>query len=64
MQRLYETKMCGFFRRYFSLKSLRAFRVLAVSCFLDQLLVASYRQKNKLIKAWKLHSTRQLQGLW
>jgi len=32
MQRLYKYEMCGFFRRYFSLKSLRAFRVLAVSC--------------------------------
>jgi hypothetical protein len=31
MQRLYKYKMCGFFRRYFSLKTLRAFRVLAVS---------------------------------
>ncbi|KAK4248966.1 hypothetical protein C7999DRAFT_13095 [Corynascus novoguineensis] len=29
MRRMYSTKMCGFFRRYFSLKSLRAFRVLA-----------------------------------
>ncbi|KAK4103374.1 hypothetical protein N658DRAFT_505733 [Parathielavia hyrcaniae] len=26
--RLYTTEMCGFFRRYFSLKTLRAFRVL------------------------------------
>lgn len=31
MRRLYSTEMCGFFRRYFSLKTLRAFRVLAVS---------------------------------
>jgi hypothetical protein len=30
MRRLYETEMCGFFRRWFSLKTLRAFRVLAV----------------------------------
>lgn len=30
MHRLYRTRMCGFFRRYFSLKTLRAFRVLAV----------------------------------
>jgi hypothetical protein len=34
MQRLYRYKMCSFFRRYFSLKSLRAFRVLAVSSVL------------------------------
>lgn len=31
MERLYETKMCSFLRRNFSLKSLKAFRVLAVS---------------------------------
>lgn len=30
IQRLYKTQMCGFFRRYFSLKSLKAFRILAV----------------------------------
>lgn len=30
VRRLYTTQMCGFFRRYFSLKTLRAFRVLAV----------------------------------
>jgi hypothetical protein len=30
MRRLYTTKMCGFFRRYFSLKTLRSFRLLAV----------------------------------
>ncbi|KAK0641663.1 hypothetical protein B0T16DRAFT_461702 [Cercophora newfieldiana] len=29
MQRLYKYEMCGFFRRYFSLKTLREFRVLA-----------------------------------
>ncbi|KAK5655824.1 hypothetical protein OQA88_5362 [Cercophora sp. LCS_1] len=29
MERLYETKMCSFLRRHFSLKSLKAFRVLA-----------------------------------
>lgn len=31
MRRLYDAKMCGFFRRYFSLKSLRSFRILSVS---------------------------------
>jgi hypothetical protein len=31
MRRLYISKMCGPLRRYFSLKSLRAFRILAVS---------------------------------
>ncbi|KAK3900318.1 hypothetical protein C8A05DRAFT_17360 [Staphylotrichum tortipilum] len=29
MRRLYTTQMCGFFRRYFSLKTLRSFRLLA-----------------------------------
>jgi hypothetical protein len=33
IQRLYKTEMCGFFRRYFSLKSLKAFRILAVCLF-------------------------------
>lgn len=31
MKRLYTRKMCGLFRRYFSLKTLRAFRILSVS---------------------------------
>lgn len=36
MRRLYRFKMCGFFRRWCSLKTLRAFKVLAVSsCFLS-----------------------------
>lgn len=30
MERLYETKMCGFLRRHFSLKTLKAFQVLSV----------------------------------
>jgi hypothetical protein len=38
MRRLYETGMCGFFRRWFSLKTLRAFRVLAVRCLDSKLL--------------------------
>jgi hypothetical protein len=38
MRRLYETEMCGFFRRWFSLKTLRAFRVLAVRCLDSKLL--------------------------
>lgn len=33
IQRLYKTQMCGFFRRYFSLKSLKAFRILAVCLY-------------------------------
>lgn len=31
MRQVYRTKMCGFFRRHSSLKSLKAFRILAVS---------------------------------
>lgn len=39
MRRLYEGKMCGFFRRHFSLKSLRSFKVLSVCTVTDSILL-------------------------
>lgn len=43
IQRLYKTQMCGFFRRYFSLKSLKAFRILAVRVSINSALLIVFR---------------------
>ncbi|KAK4454268.1 hypothetical protein QBC34DRAFT_290524 [Podospora aff. communis PSN243] len=62
MQRLYKYKMCGFFRRYFSLKTLRAFRVLAYTPttrptvvpfddFVLQEMMYAYRNPDRLFHA-------------
>ncbi|KAH6889392.1 hypothetical protein B0T10DRAFT_548779 [Thelonectria olida] len=59
MRQVYETKMCGFFRRYFSLKSLRAFRILVyapskrptvvpLDDFVLQEMMYAYRNPGKL----------------
>jgi hypothetical protein len=58
IRQLYETKMCGFFRRYFSLKTLRMFRVLAVSYLPEPDSITG-----EALRADTSHSTRQLHAL-
>ncbi|KAK1831853.1 hypothetical protein QBC39DRAFT_350311 [Podospora conica] len=70
IQRLYKTQMCGFFRRYFSLKSLKAFRILAytpttrpvvvpLDDFILQEMMYAYRHPNRLgrLSSASSHST-------